>query len=175
MNILLILAAIVIVTSLAVAFISLFTRTGIYELISRLKCLISLISHQHDTNESSTQPDLSVLNCRAQLIKQEGNNDAEIFQMEICGSIHTPSEETEVVHANLKISILDITEGVANAQSVQTRIKDEAAFNKTIRPEFSYNTDLGKLPHQITTLSDWTVVAKLPVDLLMFPRKGQRK
>jgi tellurite resistance protein len=178
MSILLILAAIVVVASLAVAFFSLFTRAGISELINRLKRLILSFSRQKDTdksNESSTQLDLNVLNCRAQLIKQEGNNETEIFQVEICGTIHAPDDRPETCHANLKISILDITDGVAKAQTVKTRAKDEAALNRAVRTAFCYNTDLGKLPHQVTTLSEWTVVAKLPRDWLMLPRKGQRK
>ena len=41
-------------------------------------------------------------------------------------------------------------------------------------PVFCYNTDLGKLPNEITTLSDWTTVAQLNSDWLIFPHKGQR-
>ena len=193
MNILLILAAIVVVTSLAVAFFSLFTRVKILELSLRFKylCLdfglkfVKQINHLRsgilrrvdtdESNESSEQPDLNVLNCRAQLTKQEKNNNAEVFQMEICGTIKTPDEQPEAYCASLRISILDVTDGADKTQVVQTRVKDEAGLNEAVRPAFCYNTELGKLPHQVTTLSDWTVVAKLPVDWLMLPRKGQRK
>jgi hypothetical protein len=193
MNLILILAAIVIVASLAVTLFSLLNSVKILEPLLRIKHLcLSLgskptkqIIHSKSqiplqdgidiSNESPEQPDLNVLNCRAQLIKQEENNNAEAFKMEICGTIKAPGDMPESCHANLKISILDVTDGAAKAQPVQTRVKDEAAFNETVRSAFCYNTDLGKLPHQVTILSDWTFVAKLPVDRLMLPRKGQRK
>jgi tellurite resistance protein len=40
-------------------------------------------------------------------------------------------------------------------------------------PPFVYNADLGRLPNRITTLPDWTAVAGLQLDWLMFPRKGK--
>jgi len=39
---------------------------------------------------------------------------------------------------------------------------------------FFHKGDLGKLPHQVTILSDWTSVAQLRLDKLLFPRKGGR-
>jgi uncharacterized tellurite resistance protein B-like protein len=144
------------------------------KLTEQAKLFRPQISQRQDINENneySNEPDLSILNCRIQPIKQEQNNNEDAFNVEICGSIHTRSEEPDSVCANLRISILDITDGIANASPVQTRTKNQTALNTA----FSYDTDLGKLPHQVTTLSDWTVVARIPFYWLIFARKGQRK
>jgi len=121
--------------------------------------------------QPSAQPDLAVLNCRVQLTKQqEGNCVFNAFTVQIAGSIHAPSDPPET-DATLRISITDVTDGIDKAKRVQAKVKQWPAPDS---PVFCYNADLGKLPHQVTTLSDWTVVAQINIDELEFARKGKR-
>jgi len=147
--------------------------------------------------ESPAQPDLQILNCRVKLTQQEKDNaTSDSFAIEICGSIHTPSTQKQT-DATLKISITDITDvpqesntshntltkriyrtflkkqpAQDNAKPIQSRAKQ---WQMPDSHKFLYNTDLGKLPEQVTILPDWTAVAKLHLDWLIFPRKGNRK
>jgi uncharacterized tellurite resistance protein B-like protein len=115
------------------------------------------------------EPDLDVLNCRIQQTNhQEGDNFVDAFSVEICGTIHAPGDNHNAV---VKISIQDITEGSASPKPIQAKVKQWQASDS---PVFCYNSDLGKLPHHVTTLTDWTSVARLRVDWLVFPRKGRR-
>ena len=152
--------------------------------------------HRANSNQSvkdSARPDLRVvstrlgyskprqakrapLNCRVQLTKQEKDNRVfDAFSVEICGSIPT---RRGTDYATLKVSIMDVTDGVARAQPVQGRVKrwqiQDPSPGSGGRPMFCYTADLGKLPRQVTTLSDWMSVAQLRVDWLRFPRKGNR-
>jgi tellurite resistance protein len=74
---------------------------------------------------------------------------------------------------------MDITGGVSEAAPVHTRVKQWQmpachTSGGQNSPAFCYYADLGKLPHQDTILSDWTAVAQIRVDWLVFPRKGKR-
>jgi len=110
-------------------------------------------------------------NCRVQLTKQKkGNCVFNAFSVQIAGSIHAPSGPAET-DATLRISIMDVTDGIPKAKPVQAKVKRWFAPGE---PTFCYNADLGKLLHQITTLSDWTAVAQLNIDELEFARKGKR-
>jgi len=113
------------------------------------------------------QPDLAVLNCRIQLTKQkEGDRVFNTFTVQIAGSIHAPNDlpGTDVT---LRISIMDVTGRMPRAPKIRNS-RSQAG------PAFCYNADLGKLPHQVTTLSDWTAVAKINIYGLEFARKGKR-
>ena len=176
---------------------SLINRNKLAELVSRLRSgdLINHFSFSRLVNytkflvlpkaklkqsiESSAQLDLSVLNCRVRLTPplrqgsgltkhQKKNSDSDVFSVEICGSIHA---RRDVHSANLRISILDITDSVSEAKPVQGRIKQ---WQKPESSEFCYNAELGKLPHQVITMSNWTSVAQLRLDWLTLPRKGKR-
>ncbi len=121
------------------------------------------------TNAAQYEPDLSVLNCEVQqTIQQEGKSVVDIFSVEICGSIHAPSDKHNAV---VRISIQDITEGSASAKPVQAKVKQWQAADSSV---FYYNTNLGRLPNNVTILSNWTSVAKLRLDWLAFARKGRR-
>ncbi len=122
-----------------------------------------------DTKNENEEPDLSVLNCKIQQTShQEGDCIFDAFSVEICGSIHAPSDKH---HAVIRILIQDITEDSTPPKPVQAKVKQ---WQATDSPVFYYSTDLGKLPNQVTTLSNWASVAKLRVDWLVFPRKGRR-
>jgi hypothetical protein len=118
---------------------------------------------------SKTELDINVLNCRVQLTRlKEGNNSYDAFGVEMCGSIHTPDDNH---NASLQISISDITEGRNNIRAVKAKVKQWQVQGSS---GFSYTSDLGKLPHKTTILSDWTNVAQLRLDWLLFPREGKR-
>jgi len=170
-------------------FRDLLDRLKLLELVERLKFpdfishvkLAKLINHFksfvfHRTKpnqfaERSIQPDLSVLNCRVQLIKQkEQNSFYDIFNVQIAGSIHAPSDTPEA-ETTLRILITDVTDGIAKSKPVLTRVKRWSAPGE---PVFCYNAFLGKLTNQTNTLSDWTEVAQLKLDWLEFARKGKR-
>jgi tellurite resistance protein len=121
------------------------------------------------TAKDPSQLDLEVLNCRVRLTtKKEAQSASNVFVVEIAGSIRTPSD---MHYATLRISIVDVTEGVPRARPVQAQVKRWQAEHS---PEFCYKADLGKLPNKVTTLSDWTTVAQLDTNWLKFPRKGRR-
>ncbi len=168
---------------------SLINRTKLAELVSRLRSgdLISNFSFSGLINyikvsvspkanpnpssiESSAQFDLTVLNCRVQLTKQQENNsNYDAFSVEICGSIHAPQG---VSSANLSISIVDVTEPKSQGEPVQALVRQWQMPDSSV---FCYNAKLGKLPHQVTTISDWTSIALLRLDWLALPRKGRRE
>ncbi len=142
--------------------------------------------------EQPVAPDMQILNCRVQLTKQKkGASACDAFAVEICGSIHNPrlQSQTDTI---LKISITDITDVVHQlhnknrlsprhifesevlqdkAMPVHSNIKEWQLQNS---PVFCYKTDLGKLPNEVTTLSDWTVAARIRLDWLTFPPRGNR-
>lgn len=120
--------------------------------------------------ESSTLTDIRILNCRVRLTKlKEEDRIFDAFNVEICGSIHAA---TDAYQAALKVSILDVTDG--DPRAVQTEVKHGSSPGGLSMSPFCYKAELGKLPHQVTILSDWTGVARLRLDGLLFPRKGSR-
>jgi len=142
--------------------------------------------------EQPVAPDMQILNCRVQLTKQKKDTSAcDAFAVEICGSIHNPCPQTQT-DTILKISITDITDVVhqlhnKNRFSPRHIFESEVLQDKAMpvhsnikkwqlqnSPVFCYKTDLGKLPNEVTTLSDWTVAARIRLDWLTFPRKGNR-
>ena len=119
--------------------------------------------------DPSVQPNMKVLKCRVQLTKQKKDNCVfDAFTVEICGSIHAPSD---MHHTTLRILVTDVTDGIANTKPVHSRVKE---WQMQDSPTFVYNGDLGKLPHADSTLSDWIAVAQLHLDWLRFPHKGKR-
>jgi hypothetical protein len=123
--------------------------------------------------ESSPLIDRRVLNCRIQWTKLEEENSVyDAFSIEICGSIHA---QNDMCDTTLQISILDVTDGAGNAKVVQSRLPQWSSQDGPDPSAFCYRARLGKLPHQVTTLSDWTAIAQIRFDWLLFPRKGKRQ
>jgi len=116
--------------------------------------------------------DMSILNCRVRMVElKEGHTVLDAFAVEICGLIHAPDD---IRSATLRISILDITDGSAEAKAVRARNPQGAPSGESNGSEFSYVAELGRLPHQTTTLDDWTCVARLRSDGQEFYRRGRR-
>jgi len=123
--------------------------------------------------ESSPPIDMRVLNCRIQWTKlEEENSVCDAFSLEICGSIHAPGDMCDTT---LQISILDVTDGSPDAKVVQSRLPQWSSQDGPDPSAFYYRARLGKLPHRVTTLSDWTAIAQIRFDWLLFPRKGKRQ
>jgi tellurite resistance protein len=164
------------------------------DVVSYFKSLFLSNADWEQTANRNDKPDLNVLNCKiTEIIQKENNEVVNAFSVEICGSIRSPGDQH---HAIVRISIQDATEGSNSLKAVQSRVKQwqaPAPLSKAQRDEtttagpapslsngtassseFSYSADLGKLPHQVTTVANWTAVARLRVDWLVFPRKGKR-
>lgn len=131
-----------------------------------------------EKSPTECKPDLDILNCKIlETIQKVENTVVDAFDVEICGIIKAPDEQH---HTSLKISIQDVTDGITDVKPVQARVKQWQALESSGAGQaadsyvFSYSADLGKLPHKDTILSDWTSVAKLRIDWLLFPRKGKR-
>jgi tellurite resistance protein len=123
--------------------------------------------------ESATPIDIRALNCRIQWTKlEEENSIYDAFSIEICGTIQAADDNCDTT---LQISITDVTEGEANPKVVQSRLPQWSSQDGPDPSAFSFRARLGKLPQQVTTLSDWTSIAQVRFDWLMFPRKGKRQ
>jgi len=129
------------------------------------------INAESDPDAPSASPaDVRILNCRVRLAKlKDQDRLVDAFNVDICGSIHT---SINACRAALKVSILDVTDELPMA--VQTQIGQGTAAGGPVISPFFHKGDLGKLPHQVTILSDWTSVAQLRLDKMLFPRKGSR-
>ena len=142
--------------------------------------------------EQSAAPNMQILNCRVRLTKQKKDTSVcDAFAVEICGSIHNTCPQTQI-DTILKISITDITDSVhqlhnKNRLSPRHILKSQVTQDKAMpvhsnikewqqqnSPVFCYKTDLGKLPNEITILPDWMVAARIRLDWLTFPRRGNR-
>lgn len=118
---------------------------------------------------ASAQLDLRVLNCRVRLTRQKENNcESDVFTVGICGSIHAPSSAD---HAAIRISITDITDGIAKARPVHSHLKQ---WQTERPPIFRYEADLGRIVGKGTTMPDWIRVAQIHPNELTLPHKGKR-
>lgn len=143
------------------------------EKLSKIKSQFLRQKLPYRTEESNLPVDMKALNCRIQWTKlEEENSIYDAFSIEICGTINAPTDNCDTT---LQISIMDVTDGAANAKVVQSRLPQWSSQNGPDPSEFSFNVRLGRLPNTITTIPDWTSIAQIRFDWLMFPRKGQRR
>lgn len=94
----------------------------------------------------------------------EGNQ----FVVEISGSIIAAGDGQKAL---LNMAIDDVTDGMSHIRPV---LEKRRRRGLTRAPVFSYQTVLGELTQKVTTLSDWTTVARLPEDWLLFAQRGRR-
>jgi len=147
----------------------LISRSEIQGSVSYAKLPASCEAASNQITEPSALPDSRDLNCRVQLTKQqEGGCVFDAFNVQIGGIIRAPAD---MHYTTLQILITDATDEVHDAKPVHSRLKQ---WQLQDSPIFCYNADLGRLPQQATVLSDWTDVAQLHLDWLMFPHKGKR-
>jgi len=119
--------------------------------------------------ETSLTPDPAILNCRVRLVRDPKNGLAsDVFAVEICGSVNAPGDDCEAV---LRAVILDVTDSARDPSPVHAKARQ---WQMGDSPAFCYSAELGKLTSRHTVLSDWTAVAQLRPEWLLFPRKGRR-
>jgi len=115
--------------------------------------------------------DMNILNCRVQMTEtKDGDAVYDAFAVEICGSIHAPSD---TCGATLNISIQDVSDE-SRAEAVLDGNPLVNSHGRTDTAEFRYVAELGRLPRRVTKLEDWTAVARLRTDGPVFPRRGKR-
>ena len=154
-------------------------RIDFNELTERLRSLgwaglarvRSLRSAERNEEPPSSSPiDMSVLNCRVCTSELKENGDSyDAFNVEICGSIQAPNDGCQTF---ITISILDATDG--SPMHVQVRAGQGASPDGLTMSAFSRRIELGRLPQQLTTLTEWTTVVQIRIDSLVFARKGKR-
>ncbi|UCC22690.1 MAG: TerB family tellurite resistance protein [Planctomycetota bacterium] len=114
-------------------------------------------------------PDLGVLNCRVQLTRQKtGNWLSDAFGVEICGSLHAPSDMLNVA---VLVFVRDVTDGISKAKQVRARVQQWQIEGSG---DFCYKAELGKLPNANSLWTDWISVAQVPIEWMEFARKGER-
>jgi len=122
----------------------------------------------------------NTLNCRVQLTKQKRDDTIfDAFTIQIVGSIRPASDND---YATVQILISDVTDGSDKTKPVHSLFtvhsssmnNEQSTMNFGAWPVFCYRADLGRLPNRVTTLSDWTTVAHLNLDWLIFAHKGKR-
>jgi len=124
--------------------------------------------HLHCPTQPDPPPDLNLFNCRLRPTPAPENGPPDALVVEICGSIRSPSENRQV---SLNLTISDATDSPRSPRPVRARAATSQADDTST---FSYTTDLGQLTSRNTVLSDWTAVAKIPLNTILFPRKGNR-
>ncbi len=116
--------------------------------------------------ELQTKP--GQLHCSVRMERQtDDSKESSWFVVEICGSILSSGERRNAI---LKISIDDVTDGVAHIQPVLEKRRRRGLVQA---PVFSHQSILGEISGE-TTLDSWTTVARLECDWLLFARKGRR-
>ncbi|MHC4394540.1 MAG: tellurite resistance TerB family protein [Planctomycetota bacterium] len=152
---------------------------GFTRLINRLKFFLlggsfkSLASQKADSHPIARcfeRPDMDALNSRVRPTKQDQTGSVfDTLVVEICGSICAPGDGHYGV---VQISLTDVTDQTTEAKPVHS---STGQWQRADSPVFCYNGDIGRLPEGLAKLSDWTAVAQLSLDWLVFPHKGRRE
>lgn len=152
---------------LIIVVVSAFVAITLFRVVKRPLVLISHEENIKQSNETTSEPDLSVLNCRIRLSQQNKENGTfDTLNIEICGSIHAPDD---MHNAALQITVTDLTDGIG--KPVHSTVRQ---WQMQHSPEFCYKADLGRVPERITTLSNWMAVAQINSEWLVLPRRGKR-
>lgn len=123
-----------------------------------------------DTSSFETV-DMNLLNSRVLTGDLKENNEAcGAFNLEICGTVQAQNGGCQTF---ITISILDVTEG--SPTPVQVWTDQGASMDGPKMTAFCRRVELGRLPQKVTVLSEWTVVAQIRIDSLVFARKRKRQ
>lgn len=108
--------------------------------------------------------------CKVQLQSESSDgNTGGAFAVMIRGAVRVPT----VMHeTDVQILIADVTAGADSPQPVLCAAKE---WQLDDSPAFCYRACNGKIPDTDFVISDWLGVATIPIDLLQFPAKGDRK
>lgn len=148
-------------------------RIGFKEFIEdqKTKCIDwvkNRISKRPDSDEDSSSSDsidMNLLNCRMQTDELRENDESyDVFNVDICGTIRA---ETNGCQTFITISLQDVTDGSPTPVQTWTSESKMSAFCRRV--------ELGRLPQEVTVLSDWRTVAQIRIDSLLFARKGKRR
>ncbi len=140
-------------------------------LIDYLRLTIDyFVSNRYSIVDNASRPGQSQFNCRVSLTQQkDGSSITNGFDVQIAGSIHALCDSCQTA---LRIFVTDITDKKSKSNQVHSRVQQWQMPNSSA---FCYNANIGRLPSQTITLSDWTTAARLNIDWLMFAHKGERK
>ena len=151
-------------------------RIGLKEFIDRLRSKwIGLVGFRltddAQSDEDASEPaDMNLLHCRVRTSGLEDHHESDdTFNVEICGSIQARKGGCQTF---ITISLVDVTNGAP--APVQTWMDRGTSPDGSNLSAFRRRVELGRLPQQITVLSEWTAVAQIRVDSLVFARKGKR-
>ncbi|UCE98946.1 MAG: TerB family tellurite resistance protein [Planctomycetota bacterium] len=147
---------------------------AVVRLFDLVKVFRSPVSQKVGSHRNSTiispNPDPGTLNCRVRLAaRRKESLTFDVFNVEIRGRIRAPADMQYTV---VRISITDVTDGPGKAMSVYSKVKK---WQMNGSQDFVFTSELGKLPGEDTLLSDWTAIAQMNLDWLLFPHKGQRE
>jgi len=91
-----------------------------------------------------------------------------LFQIAVQGPILAPSDDYPAFY---EVQILDVTEGAEEPKPVVCTIEQFQAADTVI---FEYESDDFPIPYTHSVLSQWVTVVSVPVNSLVFARKGRR-
>jgi hypothetical protein len=110
------------------------------------------------------------LRCRIDLIHQEkGDYQVEIFNIEILGIIKTSDINKKAI---VEVFINDQTSILNERKPVYSNTKEWRFDDSDV---FCFISDLGRLPNKETKIPEWTEIAQISSEWLVFPHKGKRR
>jgi len=115
----------------------------------------------------------AVLEVRAQHAQRTLDGEAPetltVIEIAMRGPIEVPAENHPVIY---QVDLYDTSEGEAEFKPVLSTVA-ELQLEETI--VFGYETPVTTIPYQNAVISRWMTLIGVPVDVLVFPRRGTRK
>ena len=102
-------------------------------------------------------------------VKTFQNDSLKVFEIRIRGAVNAPHDNYPVHNS---VSAFDVTDGEDNPQPLLCMI-EQLQLPETI--VFGYTSPESRLPYANSLMSSWSEVLSVPVDAIVFPRKGLRK
>ncbi|MBN2313529.1 MAG: tellurite resistance TerB family protein [Sedimentisphaerales bacterium] len=132
--------------------------------VNRVRDRISKNTEYDEDSLSSDPIDMNLLNYRVQTSElKENDENYEVFNVDICGTIRAEKNGCQTF---ITLSLQDVTDESSTPVQTLTDGSNMAAFCRRV--------ELGRLPQEVTVLSDWRTVAQIRIDSLVFARKGKR-
>jgi len=150
----------------AIVFILAIGDAGFERLMARFRPRCRYLPPPEQT-QTAAQGVADRLVCRVRLDGQQDGNETEVFEVQIRGAIPSLNAKERV---RVCICIDDITEP---GKAVPVRSK-AGQWQKDGSSLFIYTAELGKLPATDDVIQQWTPIARLSCDWLLFARKGPR-
>ncbi|MHC4265351.1 MAG: tellurite resistance TerB family protein [Planctomycetota bacterium] len=110
------------------------------------------------------------LNCRINLIhQQKGDSEVDIFNIELQGIIQASDMNQKAI---AEVFINDQTSILNERKPVYSGTKEWRFDDSEV---FCFISDLGRLPNKETQIPEWTEIAQISHEWLIFPHKGKRR